>query len=364
MKTHKKLWLILVVLAFVSAACGSTTEPQTESQEILSAVFTNFEGTVQVLLAANETLTNAEMGKNLEEGDQVFTHQESTATITLSSGTIVRMVPQTSFILQTHDANPDEPFTKLNLAVGELWIILNGGSLDVDTPSGLASVRGSYMSVRTNPGQSNVTVTCLEGHCQVTNNGGEVKMIAGQKAEMVSEDIMPAMSFMNDNDTSRWMEFNPEAQGMMPQLTATVGAMLDDAESSGCPIPPNWTPVILGAGDNLGAIANRHNLPAEDLAEGNCMAVSVQLGNGDIIFAPALPTATPTAIDCGPPEGWVIYVTQDGDTLESLAAAYRVTVADLQKAACMGDATTIFAGLPLFVPNVATTTPTSRKSVV
>jgi len=56
------------------------------------------------------------------------------------------------------------------------------------------------------------------------------------------------------------------------------------------------------------------------------------------------PTPSATAFDCGPPDGWVDYTAHQGDTLEALSAAYRVSIEELQHANCMGTSTAVTAG--------------------
>jgi len=71
--------------------------------------------------------------------------------------------------------------------------------------------------------------------------------------------------------------------------------------------------------------------------------------------ATASPTAT--AVRCQPPAGWQDIVIAPGDTLESLAAQYHTTAEILQQANCL-PVPTLLAGTHLFVPRVATATPT------
>ena len=62
---------------------------------------------------------------------------------------------------------------------------------------------------------------------------------------------------------------------------------------------------------------------------------------GSGIYVPPPPTLPArTRVSCGAPSGWVIYYVQMGDTLYRLSVAYGITVADLQRANCMGGSTT------------------------
>jgi LysM repeat protein len=72
---------------------------------------------------------------------------------------------------------------------------------------------------------------------------------------------------------------------------------------------------------------------------------------------PVIPTV---AAKCTPLPGWVIYTTQVGDTLETLAQEYHTTPAELRQVNCM-EFDTLYANTTLYVPNLPptnTSTPT------
>lgn len=121
-----------------------------------------------------------------------------------------------------------------------------------------------------------------------------------------------------------------------------------------CPPPLGWVAVVVQLYDTLPGLAQTYNISIEALRQANCL-VSDQLVPGSFLYVPPLPTAT--SIPCGAPRGWVSYVVQPGDTLFSLSQLFRVSVADLQRANCLGNSTFIQAGKVLKVPNVPTSTP-------
>lgn len=69
------------------------------------------------------------------------------------------------------------------------------------------------------------------------------------------------------------------------------------------------------------------------------------------------PTNTLSPSTCSIPTGWVKYTVKAGDTLYALSVRYRTTVVELQAGNCMGSSTKIIVGTTLWVPNVATSTP-------
>ncbi len=107
--------------------------------------------------------------------------------IDLSSGTILRLAPASLFTLVSNEEVEGGLATKLKLELGRIYIILSGGSVDVETPSGVASVLGSYMMVEIDPFTQDVTITCLEGDC----SAGGIDFSDGQKVTL-SITIPPA----------------------------------------------------------------------------------------------------------------------------------------------------------------------------
>ncbi len=121
-----------------------------------------------------------------------------------------------------------------------------------------------------------------------------------------------------------------------------------------CPPPAGWVATVVQVYDTLPGLAQTYFTSVDAIRQANCL-VSDQLVPGSFIYVPPLPTATP--ISCGAPAGWVNYIVQPGDTLFSLSQKFRVSVAELQRANCLGRSTFIQSGKVLKVPNVPTSTP-------
>ncbi|MCD4671721.1 MAG: FecR domain-containing protein [Anaerolineaceae bacterium] len=156
---------------------------------------------------------------------QVKTLGNSQARLDLSSGTIIRLGPNTLFTLEVQQSGDEGLFTRIWMDFGKVWIILNGGSLEIETPSGLAAVRGSYMSVEYYPESEDLTVTCMEGCCILQNDMGMMEMVSGEAAEISEQGIAPAGRRMSDNEARQWLVMNPEATMIVAQLTSTVAAL-------------------------------------------------------------------------------------------------------------------------------------------
>src|SRR5574341_1338845 len=89
--------------------------------------------------------------------------------------TVLRIAPNTTFRLETLSPEPTDPVTRFVLEAGKLFAQvtkqLGGGSFEVETPSGVATVRGSLMSAAYEAGSGKMVVTCLEGQCRLSQTG-------------------------------------------------------------------------------------------------------------------------------------------------------------------------------------------------
>jgi LysM repeat protein len=125
-----------------------------------------------------------------------------------------------------------------------------------------------------------------------------------------------------------------------------------------CPPPEGWIAINILEGDSLSSLSARYGVTVAQLQQRNCLTSDVALlPPGTIFYVPAGATRTPQA--CGAPFGWIRYTVQPGDTLFHLSWLYNTTIAELQRANCLGTSQLIRAGEVLFVPNVATRTVTA-----
>lgn len=329
LKTERiKLAIVLVVVALVTVFCavGSGEE---SAGEAITAAFTEMSGKVSVLKASEAEFKAASISTQLEANDQVLTGEDGRARMDLSDGTIIRLSPLSSFTLLQMESTDAGTLTRLKLTIGRLWIILQGGVAEVETPSGLASVRGSYLHVWVDPTIEETFVTCLEGVCSLGNEAGTVQLLAGQTASIKNAGEAPQAGKMTHEDVSEWLDMNPEATLVVVPLTATVAAGQDQ------PLPEAKT-----------------NTPTPTFTAGPTSTPTIT----------PTPTNTLAPVDCGPPLTWVLHTVKTGETLDSLAALYRVDEAEIRKANCRGDMTFIVPGEKLYVPNVATSTPTATAT--
>jgi hypothetical protein len=128
--------------------------------------------------AESGTYAPVNVGFVLHVGGQLQTGQDSRARLDLSDGAILRLAANSAFTLQDVQPEPeaDDLVTRLQLQAGKLWVSLTGGTLEVETPVGVASVRGSYAVFVYAPGDPNdpdddlLLIDCLEGICSGQND--------------------------------------------------------------------------------------------------------------------------------------------------------------------------------------------------
>ena len=159
-------------------------------------------------------------GQVIGVGDQARTGARSGVRLNLSEGTIVRVSEMSAFLLSELSQNAGNPFTALQLLVGKVWVILNSGSLNVETPVGVAAVRGSLMSVSYNPGLNEIKVTCLEGTCSVIVAGITYALIQGQQLSAPPYGT-PRLETIDSGQLEEWLRFNPGESSQFVPPTAT-----------------------------------------------------------------------------------------------------------------------------------------------
>ncbi len=232
-------FLVLVVVSNACKLLSAPTTPATPSA--LSAILSEIRGKVEIKQAGQDTFMSANADSFLDENGQVQTGDDGRVRLDLSTGTIIRIAPTSLFTLLSNEPAEGGLITSLELMLGRLFIILNGGSLEVQTPSGVAGVRGSYMMVEIDSATQDVLVVCLEGNCSATNPAGSVNFTSGFRIILLHQDpatgtyTIPVVTPMTDDDFQKWMDENIIEAGTFNQIATPV----PPAEStSGETIPP------------------------------------------------------------------------------------------------------------------------------
>ncbi len=224
-KIYKSLFLLFCALGLLVSACA----PAAPEAGPLTGKLSELSGTVDGKLAGQSDFAPVKADDILQVNDQVQTGVDGRLRVDLSSGTILRVAPSSLFTLVSNEPVEGGLATKLKLELGRIYVILSGGSMDVDTPSGVASVVGSWMMVEIDPLTQDVTITCLEGDC----SAGGIDFTDGQKVTLFAYDPEtgeyrpPLLEDMTGEDFQQWLEENPEAAqipepGADPNAPATA----------------------------------------------------------------------------------------------------------------------------------------------
>lgn len=209
---------------------GSGSGPASSRTPLpLSATLSEASGGVDVKQPEQADFASAAPPLVVQVEGQVRTREDGRARLDLSTGTILRLAPLTLFTLQTNQAVEDGLLTRIKLLFGQLYILLNGGSVEVETDSGFAAVRGSYMRVEVEPLSGATLVQCLEGTCEARNPSGAVTLTGGQGAvlphtEAGRQPDPPKPFKLSEEDVQQWLEDNPEVLPLLPTLQATLTA--------------------------------------------------------------------------------------------------------------------------------------------
>src|SRR5690348_7299225 len=212
----KALRTIILILLLLLTACDGV--PATPSLQ--SAVLSKPTGSVNVQPKADEDFISAAEGYVLNEGGKVQTGDDGRVRLDLSTGTIVRVGPSSLFKLESNAPDGQSLITTIQLELGKVWVILSGGQLKVDTASGQATVRGSYMGVAFKDGV--LVVTCLEETCMFHTDTGDYTIPAGSRLESTGAGEVPVITPMSEEEIQEWLAANPEAAEIVAALKAAA----------------------------------------------------------------------------------------------------------------------------------------------
>jgi LysM repeat protein len=138
----------------------------------------------------------------------------------------------------------------------------------------------------------------------------------------------------------------PDSPTPFPTWTPTL-TITQPPTPANCPPPFGWLVYFVQPGETLDSIAARYRISTAELQSANCL-LTTELIPGVVIYVTPMRTQTP--LPCGAPVNWVVYYVQPGDTLFRLGQAYGISVAELQRANCLGTSTLLHNGQILYVP--------------
>jgi len=266
----KKLSLhpLIVIIALVLSACGNqaTTPPPAPTAappaatatpgEIVSsptpaplathaAEVGDYENDVKVRASEAEDLRQATIGDSLDVGGQLRTGDSSKARLDFNNGAIVRIGPSSSFLVQNISGSGGGVLTRLRIEIGKIWVSLTSGTVEVETPIGVASVRGSYAVFQYDPGNPNkptddvLIVSCIEGECNVKNNSQNET--AGNLEEITLKgNGQLTVTVLTGDNVEEFIRNNPEeGEAIRATLTAAAPSPTATDTETATPEPTN-----------------------------------------------------------------------------------------------------------------------------
>ena len=259
------LSVLLILFLFLLSAC------QTEqAASPLSAALSELQGSVGIKAVDQPDFSPADTGSVLEQNGQVQTGDDGRVRLDLSSGTIIRMAPSSLFTLVSNETSQDGLSTKGKLDLGKLFILLSGGTIDVETPSGVASVRGSVLGIEVDPVTLDVYVYCFEGDCGADNPEGSLDFSGGEKTILfhfnpdTGQYTAPGVEDMTPEDFQKWLDENPELQELYNNAIATLTALASPEPTE----PPTEPPTTNSSGPSGGG--------------GDCFSLISPLGGANV----------------------------------------------------------------------------------
>ncbi|MBF8285768.1 MAG: cartilage oligomeric matrix protein, partial [Anaerolineales bacterium] len=193
-------------------------------------------GTAQKRTNEQNAWGEAALGETLAVGHQIRTAADSVATLHFSEGTIARVAPASLVTITELEGDTANPITRLQLALGKIFVILSGtageGGFEVETPSGVASVRGSLMSVEVT-GDGQLIVACVETEedCHLFNAGEELTLGSGQQSIIFTPDAPPSPpEEIEDSAFDEWLQNHPEVQTVINEDVDQDGYRIRDRD--------------------------------------------------------------------------------------------------------------------------------------
>jgi hypothetical protein len=233
----KKISSALLVLTFMLGACSPAipTADSTQANDSSAtdlpagleassgareAVLSEIENTVSTRKTSADELLPAEQGMSILEGGSVETGEDGRVRVDLlPEGTIVRVGPNSAFNFPRLTEENGEPTTTIELLFGKVFVLLKGGTLSVETPSGVASVRGSLLSVEYDPETERISAACMEGDCTLQGEQGEEIEIPEGEESFIEHDEFPMDPYpMDQDEVIDWLDENPDLDLFMLEL--------------------------------------------------------------------------------------------------------------------------------------------------
>jgi LysM repeat protein len=290
------------------------TSPPSDTSALVSEVV----NLVEARSAEANDFAKVNDGYALDLGGQLRTGDESTARLDLTGGAILRLGSNSLFTVE--DVAVDNALVRLQLAFGKLWVSLAGGELEVATPVGSASVRGSFGVIEYDKLLDVLTLKCLEGKCVFENENFSQQLGNLQQVQLTNRGQGLVLTPLTLDDVQEYLDANPD-QG--PALLATLLAAPTATRSPETLVPTSPTRTFIPVNTDT---------PAPP---------------------PPLPTATLAPVTAPPPVPILgRHTLRPGETLFCIGRAYGVLPNAIAQANGIGAGGSLRAGQTITIPAV------------
>lgn len=183
---RKKLLSILILSILVASTLGgcapASSTPLTPSTLTILSIT---KGNVFVMKAGTDSWIEAQVGMSLEAGDTIKTDDFSSAEITFFDGSTIELQAGTEIEVVSLDISTDTGSTTITLeqtigtTISRVTKLLDPASrYEVETPTGVAAVRGSSMLLEV-LADGSISLTNIAGEIWFTYNGVELQVPQG-----------------------------------------------------------------------------------------------------------------------------------------------------------------------------------------
>ena len=186
-----------------------------------------------VVIPAGGPERRAQLGDRLRHRDLVATSANTLAALRFTDdGSILRLNPSSQVRLTSGDDRGVLVRT-LELEFGEVWARVNrrqGTELRVQTPAGVAAVKGTELLVRVDD-EGVTTVITIEGVVEFFNQAGRVELTAGRKVVADSATDVPTSEPATPEELRQAEEAGGGEEGGAPEAEGTwIEVQLQDAD--------------------------------------------------------------------------------------------------------------------------------------
>jgi len=212
-----RLSLLSLLASLLLTACAGPATPATPTVQPRTAQLSELNNSVSARDTNAQEWGAASEGRIINVSGGVRTGDDSRARLDTSEGSIIRIAANTEFELLEFPPDPANPITRLQLEAGKIWVIVSPtlveGNIEIETSTGIATVRGSLMSVEQTANSGAMQITCLEGACRLRATSGQfIDVPPGQQSEIPAPGQNPTPPQpMTSAQLQDWLSNVPEA---------------------------------------------------------------------------------------------------------------------------------------------------------